>query len=182
MAKLFALEDADLEGVGEVELEAAPEVGEVADAQTEVVADETEITEVEAGVEEGMGAADQLEQVEEVVEQAAEGEGPGGGAARRPARRNLRHLTGSPGQTEHRGVAAQVQVQAKVAVRHDAARLMGTPRNSRSLRKKPQGPTRARMRRGQDRIASSASVCRCWPAPEGIDKLRAVVHWKVHLS
>ena len=75
MAKLFALEDADLEGVGEVELEAAPEVGEVADAQTEVVADETEITEVEAGVEEGMGAADQLEQVEEVVEQAAEGEG-----------------------------------------------------------------------------------------------------------
>ena len=67
MAKLFALEDAELEG-GEVELEAAPEVGEVADAQTEVVADETEITEVEAGVEEGMGAADQLEQVEEVVD------------------------------------------------------------------------------------------------------------------
>lgn len=75
MAKLFALEDAELEGAGEVELEAAPEVGEVADAETEVVADAGEITEVEAGVEEGMGAADQLEQVEEVVEQAAEGEG-----------------------------------------------------------------------------------------------------------
>lgn len=74
MAKLFALEDAELEG-GEVELEAAPEVGEVADVQVDVEADAGEITEVEAGVEEGMGAADQLEQVEEVVEQAAEGEG-----------------------------------------------------------------------------------------------------------
>ena len=74
MAKLFALEEAELEG-GAVELEAAPEVGEVADAQVDVEADAGEITEVEAGVEEGMGAADQLEQVEEVVEQAAEGEG-----------------------------------------------------------------------------------------------------------
>ena len=74
MAKLFALEDAELE-TGAVELEAAPEVGEVADAQVEVDADAGEITEVEAGVSEGMGAADQLEQVEEVVEQAAEGEG-----------------------------------------------------------------------------------------------------------
>lgn len=74
MAKLFALEEAELEG-GEVELEAAPEVGEVADVQAEVAVDEGEINEVEAGVEEGMGAADQLEQVEEVVEQAAEGEG-----------------------------------------------------------------------------------------------------------
>lgn len=75
MAKLFALEDADLEGVGEVELEAAPEVGEVADVETEVVPEVAEVAEVEAGVEEGMGAADQLEQVEEVVEQAVEGEG-----------------------------------------------------------------------------------------------------------
>lgn len=74
MAKLFALEEAELEGT-EVELEAAPEVGEVADVQVEVEADAGEMTEVAAGVEEGMGAADQLEQVEEVVEQAAEGEG-----------------------------------------------------------------------------------------------------------
>lgn len=74
MAKLFALEEAEIE-TGEVELEAAPEVGEVADVQVDVEADAGEITEVEAGVEEGMGAADQLEQVEEVVEQAAEGEG-----------------------------------------------------------------------------------------------------------
>lgn len=75
MAKLFALEDADLEGVGEVELEAAPEVGEVADVETEVVPEVTEVAEIESGVEEGMGAADQLDQVEEVVAQAAEGEG-----------------------------------------------------------------------------------------------------------
>ena len=74
MAKLFALEEAELEGT-EVELEAAPEVGEVADVQVEVEADASEMTEVAAGVEEGMGAADQMEQVEEVVEQAAEGEG-----------------------------------------------------------------------------------------------------------
>lgn len=75
MAKLFALEDADLEGGAEVELEAAPEVGEVADVQVEVEADAGEMIEVAAGVDEGIGAADQLEQVEEVVEQAAEGEG-----------------------------------------------------------------------------------------------------------
>ncbi len=74
MAKLFALEEAEIENT-EVELEAAPEVGEVADVQVEVEADAGEITEVEAGVEEGMGAADQLEQVEEVVAQAAEGDG-----------------------------------------------------------------------------------------------------------
>ena len=75
MAKLFALEDAELEGAGEVELEAAPEVGEVADAQVEVEADAGEMTEVAAGVDEGIGAADQLEEVEEVVADAAEGEG-----------------------------------------------------------------------------------------------------------
>ena len=74
MAKLFALEDAELGGEV-VEMEAAPEVGEVADVQVDVQADAGEITEVEAGVEEGMDAADQLVQVEEVVEQAAEGEG-----------------------------------------------------------------------------------------------------------
>lgn len=74
MAKLFALEEAELE-TGEVEMEAAPEVGEVADVETEVVPEVAEVSDIQTGIDEGMGAADQLEQVEEVVEQAAEGEG-----------------------------------------------------------------------------------------------------------
>lgn len=74
MAKLFALEDAELEG-GEVELEAAPEVGEVADAQVEVEADAGEIGEIEAAVDDGMEADVQLEKVEAVVADAAENEG-----------------------------------------------------------------------------------------------------------
>lgn len=74
MSKLFALENLD-ENVGEVELEAAPEVGEVADVQVEVDGDAGEAGEATAAIDEGMGAADQLEQVEEVVEAAAEGEG-----------------------------------------------------------------------------------------------------------
>ena len=74
MAKLFALEEAEI-GEEVIEMETAPEVGEVADVETEVVPEVTEVAEIESGVEEGMGAADQLEQVEEVVAQAAEGEG-----------------------------------------------------------------------------------------------------------
>lgn len=74
MAKLFALENAEA-GEEVVELEATPEVGEVADVETEVVPEVSEVAEIETGVEEGMGAADQLDQVEEVVAQAAEGEG-----------------------------------------------------------------------------------------------------------
>jgi len=74
MAKLFALEESEVMSTG-AELEAAPEVGEVADAQVDVEADAGEIAEVEAGVEEGMSAADQLEQVEEVVATVAEGDG-----------------------------------------------------------------------------------------------------------
>ena len=74
--KLFALEDAELEGMGsEVELETAPEEGEVADAQLEVQEDSTELENIEVGVDEGMDAADQLEEVHDVVEQAVEGEG-----------------------------------------------------------------------------------------------------------
>ena len=74
MAKLFALENAEVE-TGELEMETPVEVGEVANVETEMVPEIAEAGEIESGVEEGMGAADQLEQVEEVVAQAAEGEG-----------------------------------------------------------------------------------------------------------
>lgn len=74
--KLFALEDAELEGMGaEVELETSPEEGEAAAVQAEMQDDVTDIQEVESGVEEGMDAAEQLEEVQDLVEQAAEGEG-----------------------------------------------------------------------------------------------------------
>lgn len=75
MSKLFALEELDT-AVDAVELEAAPEVGEVADVQVEVEQDLAEAGQSEAAIDEGMGAADQLEQVEEVVADAVEnGEG-----------------------------------------------------------------------------------------------------------
>ena len=72
--KLFAMEDAELEG-GAVELEAAPEVGEVADAEVPVVEETTELEGQSESIDEGMAAADQMDQVEEVVASAAEGEG-----------------------------------------------------------------------------------------------------------
>lgn len=72
--KLFALEEADLGGEV-VELETAPEVGEVADVEAEVVPEVAEVQEQAEAIEEGMEAADQLEEVEEVVKEAAEGEG-----------------------------------------------------------------------------------------------------------
>jgi len=74
MSKLFALENLE-ENVDGVELEAAPEVGEVADVQVEVEAETGDADTAVAAIDEGMGAADQLEQVEEVVADAAEGEG-----------------------------------------------------------------------------------------------------------
>ena len=75
MSKLFALEELDT-GTTEVELEAAPEVGEVADVQVEVDAEIAEAADSAEAIEEGMGAADQLDQVEEVVADAVEnGEG-----------------------------------------------------------------------------------------------------------
>lgn len=75
MSKLFALEELET-GTTEVELEAAPEVGEVADVQVEVDAEIAEAADSAEAIEEGMGAADQLDQVEEVVADAVEnGEG-----------------------------------------------------------------------------------------------------------
>ena len=75
MSKLFALEEIDT-SADAVELEAAPEVGEVADVQVEVEQELAEAGEAESAIEEGMGAADQLEEVEAVVADAVEeGEG-----------------------------------------------------------------------------------------------------------
>ncbi|EKD89614.1 MAG: hypothetical protein ACD_33C00031G0001, partial [uncultured bacterium] len=75
MAKLFAMED---EGSASdvVELEATPQEGEVAEVQVEMAADTAEVAEQSEAVDEGMAAADQLEEVQEVVEQSVEqGEG-----------------------------------------------------------------------------------------------------------
>lgn len=74
MAKLFAMEDADLTG-DQVELEVTPEEGEVADVQVDVEQEVAETAGDAEAIDEGMGAADQMEQVEEVVADAAEGEG-----------------------------------------------------------------------------------------------------------
>ncbi len=65
--KLFALEDADVIDTAP-ELETIPEVGEVADATVEAESDVTEIADATAAVDEGTQAADQLEEVQEVVE------------------------------------------------------------------------------------------------------------------
>lgn len=75
MSKLFALEELDT-AVDAGELEATPEVGEVADVQVEVEQELGETAEATDAIEEGIGAADQLEQVETVVADAVEnGEG-----------------------------------------------------------------------------------------------------------
>ena len=75
MSKLFALEELET-GTAEVKLEAAPEVGEVADVQVEVDAEIAEAADSAEAIDEGMGAADQLGQVEEVVADAVDnGEG-----------------------------------------------------------------------------------------------------------
>lgn len=74
MAKLFALEENELTG-DIIELETAPEVGEVADVQVDLEADVNVIAEIKSGIEEGMGAADQLEQVESVVAATASVDG-----------------------------------------------------------------------------------------------------------
>lgn len=75
MSKLFAFEDA---GVAEdqVELETPVEAGEVADAELEVQEEVGELESQETAIDEGTDAADQMEEVEALVEQAAEeGEG-----------------------------------------------------------------------------------------------------------
>lgn len=75
MGKLFAFEELDENVQGE-KLEATPEVGEVADVQVDVEQEVGEIEEQATAIDEGTEAADQLEEVEALVEQAAEeGEG-----------------------------------------------------------------------------------------------------------
>lgn len=75
MSKLFAFEELDNDVV-EGELEATPEVGEVADVQVDVMEEGGEIEEQATAIDEGVDAADQMEEVEALVEQAAEeGEG-----------------------------------------------------------------------------------------------------------
>ena len=75
MSKLFAFENADVVG-DEVELETPVEAGEVANAELEVQEEVGELESQETAIDEGTEAADQLEEVEALVEQAAEeGEG-----------------------------------------------------------------------------------------------------------
>ncbi len=75
MGKLFAFEELDNE-VAEGELETPVEVGEVADAELEVQEEVADLSSQEAAIDEGTEAAGQLEEVEALVEQAAEeGEG-----------------------------------------------------------------------------------------------------------
>lgn len=75
MSKLFALEEME-KMPEEMGMTVSPEEGEVADAQMEMQEQSEEIEEQVEAVEEGMAASDQLEEVEELVEQAVEnGEG-----------------------------------------------------------------------------------------------------------
>ena len=74
MSKLFALENLD-GGDMPAEMETIPEGGEAADVQVAVDEDVSEIAGDTTAIDEGVGAVDQMEQVEEVVEAAAEGEG-----------------------------------------------------------------------------------------------------------
>lgn len=75
MGKLFAFEELD-EAVQGKELEATPEVGEVADVEVDVMEEGGEIEEQATAIDEGVDAAGQMEEVETLVEQAAEeGEG-----------------------------------------------------------------------------------------------------------
>ncbi len=72
--KLFAMEDIE-EGM-DVEMESSPEVAEVADAQMDVAPEEAEVAELAEGVDQGTEAADEMEEVQELVEASAEeGEG-----------------------------------------------------------------------------------------------------------
>jgi soluble cytochrome b562 len=69
--KLFSLEEMN-EEIEQVELETAPEVGEVADVMVESEEDTREVEDMAEGIEEGVEAADQLEDVKEVIEKASE--------------------------------------------------------------------------------------------------------------
>ena len=72
--KLFAMEELD-ESADQVELESSPEEGEVAVVDSEVVEDVIDLDEDVEGIEAGTEAADKMEEVQELVEDAAEGEG-----------------------------------------------------------------------------------------------------------
>ena len=74
MSKLFALENIN-ENTTDTELEAAAEVGEVADVQVEIQEEITDANKTAEAIDEGIDAADQLEEVEEMVANAAEEEG-----------------------------------------------------------------------------------------------------------
>lgn len=72
MRKLFALENDDVLNADDVVLDTIPEEGEVADVQAETVEDVAEVETDAAAVVDGLGATDQLEEIQEVVEAAAE--------------------------------------------------------------------------------------------------------------
>ena len=75
MSKLFALENMD-EQLTAGEMEVSPEEGEVADVQAEIGEEVGEMDDQVTAIEEGIDASGQMEQVEELVENAAEeGEG-----------------------------------------------------------------------------------------------------------
>lgn len=75
MSKLFALEELE-EMSTDAEMEVSAEEGEVADVQAEVGEEVAEMDEQSTAIDEGIEASDQMEQVEELVETAAEeGEG-----------------------------------------------------------------------------------------------------------
>lgn len=76
MSKLFALENLD-ENIDEVELEVSPEEGESAAVQQEVEADVAEVSQMDSAIDEGTEAADQLEEVEELIEGSLEEDGEG---------------------------------------------------------------------------------------------------------
>ena len=71
MSKLFALEDIDGGAEGE-ELEASPEVGEVADVEADVTPEISEVEGDAGALDEGLGASEDLEQVEGVVADSEE--------------------------------------------------------------------------------------------------------------
>lgn len=71
MAKLFAMEELDVPS-DEIELSVTPEEGEVANVQAEVQEEVADIDDSAEAIEDGMGAADQLEEVETVVADAVQ--------------------------------------------------------------------------------------------------------------
>lgn len=75
MSKLFAALENDTSTDLEVDLETTPEEGEVAAVETEVTEDSGEISSLADATSEGLEATDAVEEVQENLEAAAEGEG-----------------------------------------------------------------------------------------------------------